>query len=120
MTELDTELIPEVYEIIEEFGKTVVLTDSRATSFGVDGTPVVSTTTQTRKITPPDPTWLKYISDDVTKANQTGAFVSAKDLTVIPKPGVKVTIDGVIFTVIQSNPIYSGELVCLYGMKLEH
>lgn len=46
-------------------------------------------------------------------------FVPAVDFAVPPKAGDTVVIDGIVFTVLESDPIYSGELAAMYVVQVK-
>jgi len=117
-TSLDIELIPEVFALIEEFGKTVTLLDEPYT-FGPTGTPTAGgPVQQTVKITPPDPDTLKWVAGDVGQAGEAGAFVAAQGLVVTMRVGLKVVIDDVVWRVVKFSTIRTGDDIALYGMGL--
>lgn len=117
-TALDIELIPEVKALIDEFGKTVTITDERLWFDELGNAFSNGAVSQTVKITPPDPDTLKYISDDTVRQSELGAFVAAQGLTITLKPGIKLTMDGVIWTVKEVSTIRTGDDIALHGLGL--
>jgi hypothetical protein len=119
-TELDTEFLEDVYEIIDEFGKVV--------TFWVYGSAVYDPTTGKEisgdatqynlKVIPPYSIELRYVDGDLIKAGDMLSGVPAKDIEFTPAKGIKVTVDSYIWTIVRVQPIYSGEWICLYLFQL--
>ena len=117
-TELDLELVPETLALINEFGKLVTLSFDDDT-FPAVGAPSTVNSQQTLKVTPPDPSILKYVPNSTAVGASTGVFVPVLGLTVPVKNGLKVTIDGVVWTTVDFNPIYTGDDIAMYGLGLK-
>ena len=119
-TELDTELLEDVFEIIAEVGKTVTFwvypgeTYSPATGTSTPG----DATQYPLKVIPPYSIDLKYVDGDLIKAGDMLSGVPAKDIEFTPAKGMSVTVGSDIWTIIQVSPIYSGEWICLYLFQL--
>lgn len=115
-TELDTELIPAVFDCIEEFGKSISFVTE--TTPGVYSALTGETTgevesTVVRKVTPPEAANERFIDGDVVKRGDLVTFVAAKDLTFTVINGMKILFDGDTFKVVQVTKIYSGDDVAL-------
>lgn len=117
-TELDLELVPETLALINEFGKQVVLSFDEDT-FSDIGAPTPTNYQQTLRVTPPDPTILQFVPNSTVVGASTGVFVPASGLIVPVKNGLKVTIDGVIWTTVAFSPIYTGDDIAMYGLGLK-
>jgi len=119
-TELDIEMLEDVFEIIAEVGKTVTFwiypgeTYSPATGTITPG----DATQYNLKAIPPYSIDLKYVDGDLIKAGDMLSGVPAKDIAFAPAKGIKVTVDDAIWEIIQVAPIYSGEWICLYLFQL--
>lgn len=118
-TALDDELIPEVFALLQEFGKDAVLASEvkAFTAAGVKST--TSSASGTFKITPPDPDTLKYVGGTGVQEASVGCFVASQGLTVPIKNDMTVTYDGLTHTVVAFSKIYTGELVALYALALK-
>jgi len=117
-TALDIRLGPKVISLIDKYGKSVTITDD-SVIFDSVGSPVTNPVSQQVKITPPDVATLKYISGDNIVSGEQGAFVAASPLTITMKAGLKVTIDGEVWTVVNVTNIYTGEDIAAYGMRMK-
>lgn len=117
-TELDRELVPETLALINEFGKLVALSFDEDT-FPDVGAPTTVNYQQSIRCTLPDPTTLKYVPNSTSTDASTGIFIPALGLTVPVRNGLKVTIDGVIWTVCGYGPIYTGDDIALYALGLK-
>ncbi len=119
-TELDEELLEDVFDLIDEVGKTV--------TFWVYGSETYDPVTGKRttgdvtefdlKVIPPYEVSLKYVDGDVVRIGDLLTGVPAKDIAFTPERGIRVTIDSSIWVIKRVGPIYSGERICLYLMQL--
>jgi len=119
-TELDIELIDDVYDLINELGKTV--------TFWVYGSETYDPTTgkqstgdatqYNKKVIPPYEVELKYVDGDFIRIGDMISGVPAKDIQFTPERGIKVTIDSAVWEIKRVSPIYSGERICLYLFQL--
>jgi len=119
-TELDIELLEDVFDIIDEFGKTVTFwvygSESYDPATGKNTTGDV--TEYDKKVIPPYSVDLKYVNGDVIKAGDMLSGVPAKDIEFTPERGIKVSIDSGIWAIQRVSPIYSGEWIALYLFQL--
>lgn len=119
-TDLDDEMIPEVYSIIQELGKTAVFHNyteefyDPATGDRAQGNP----TNYSLRVIPPYAYELKYINGDIIKVGDMQSGVAASGLEFTPRQGMKVTIDSTVWQIVRTNPIYSGERIALYMLQL--
>jgi len=104
-TELDKELVPEVYTLIDELGEAVIFEVADGLLYSL-------------KITPPEPFQDSFIDNDVIREGDLTTYVAAKDIPFTPAPGIKMTLESKDYTVIKVSPIYTGELIALYTLHL--
>ena len=119
-TELDTELLEDVFDIIDEFGKRVTFWVYGWAAYDpATGKETTGDATQyDKKVLPPYSVDLKYVDGDVIKAGDMLSGVSAKDIEFTPAKGIKVTVDDDIWAIQRVRPIYSGEWIALYLLQL--
>jgi hypothetical protein len=119
-TELDEELLDDVYDLIDELGKTVTFwlygSDSYNPATGKQSTG--DATQYNLKVIPPYEVELKYVDGDLVRIGDLVSGVPAKNIQFIPERGIKVTIDSAIWEIMRVTPIYSGEWICLYLFQL--
>jgi hypothetical protein len=119
-TELDEELLDDVYDLIDELGKTVTFwlygSDSYNPATGKQSTG--DATQYNLKVIPPYEVELKYVDGDLVRIGDLVSGVPAKNIQFIPERGIKVTIDSAIWEIMRVTPIYSGEWICLYIFQL--
>ena len=126
-TELDTDLVPLVTELLPEFGKDATFevvtkaydeTTGRATPTGA--------TSVVRKVTPPGPVSRRFGGDDsrvqsggdVAVQSELECYLGAGGLTFTPSPGQKVTLDSDAYIITTVEPVYTGELVAIYRLVM--
>lgn len=119
-TELDTDLLEAVEDIIDELGKTVSFWVYGSASYDVaTGKQTTGDATEyEKKVIPPYEMELRYVDGDVVKIGDVMTGVPAKDIEFTPEKGMSVTIGSDIWVITRVSPIYSGEMICLYLMQL--
>lgn len=119
-TELDTELLEDVFDIIAELGKTVTFWVYGSETYNpATGKQTTGDATQYNlKVLPPYSIELKYVDGDVIKAGDMLSGVPAKDIEFTPARGMSVTLGDDIWVIKQVSPIYSGEWIALYLFQL--
>lgn len=119
-TVLDTEILPEVLDVIETYGKTVTVSQVGVGTYdpttGV-GTPD-STTPYSAKASPPDRFDNALIDNDNIQVGDTYIIFAGQGLAFTPRVGMKVTIDSVIWRCIAVTPFYSGEQIAAWEVHL--
>lgn len=119
-TELDEELLDDVYDLIDELGKTVTFWLYGSANYnpatGKQTTGDVSP--YNKKVIPPYDVELKYVDGDVIRIGDMVSGLPAKNIQFTPERGIKVTIDSAVWEIQRVSPIYSGERICLYLMQL--
>ena len=119
-TALDISLSPKVLDIIDRLGKTVVFHNYTEEVYD----PTVgeriqgNSTDYSLKVIPPYEYALKYIDGDIIKIGDMQTGVPSSGLEFEPRQGMKVTIDEIVWQVIRTKPIYSGERIALYMLQL--
>ena len=122
MTDLDTELIPEIYNIVDEFG-------INATFYvdfidPEDYSPLTGHTTEdtdagvVRKVTPPEDYADFFIDGDLIQHGDVRIYLPSQNITFTPELGMKVSIGSSDWRAIAIDPIYSGEEICIYKIQM--
>ena len=119
-TELDTELLEDVYDIIDEFGKVVTFwVYGSAVYDPLTGKETLGDATQYNlKVIPPYSVELRYVDGDLIKAGDMLSGVPSKDILFTPVKGMSVSVGSDIWTIERVSPVYSGEWICLYLFQL--
>ena len=119
-TELDLELLDDVYDLVDEIGKTVTFWVYGAATYDpATGKETTGDATQyNKKVIPPYEIELKYVDGDVVRTGDMVSGVPAKNIQFAPERGIKVTIDSAVWEIQRVSPIYSGERICLYLFQL--
>jgi len=119
-TSLDLILVPKVYSLIDELGRSVSF--SSVTSSAYDPTTGVTsqaTSAKTAKATPPAPYNIMYVDGDIIESGDMETLIAAQGLTWTPVVGMAMTwASGNVWRVVSVKPIYSGESVCAYSLQL--
>lgn len=121
-TKLDRTMVPKVHSIIQKYGKLVTFQRSLSGAYDpLTGTTAQGTTASYQvKVTPP--------SGEVQRREEgsgnlpvvlTRIYLPAKDLTFTPTKDMTVIVDGTTFRITQIEPVYTGELIALYGLTIE-
>jgi hypothetical protein len=120
-TELDIEAALAALELINENGKAAVFSNYTAATYSVSTGKVTagSPATFNKKIIPPYPYEQKLVDGDVVRVDDMQTGVAASGLGFTPERlKTTVTIDNKIWTIVNIQPIYSGEDVALYLLQL--
>ena len=120
-TALDRKFVPKVLSMIEKYGKTVeikIYTDAvYAPTTGE--TTLGAYTRYVKKIIPPYPYEQKYVDGDIIKQGDLQTGIAGSGLGFTPEPGLtKITIDSLIWSIVNMQPIYSGEQIALFLLQL--
>lgn len=119
-TDLDIKLSPKVLAIINKLGKTAIFHNYTEEVYD----PTVgerlqgNSTDYSQKIIPPYEYALKYIDGDIIKVGDMQTGVASSGLEFEPRQGMKITIDEVVWQIIKTKPIYTGERIALYMLQL--
>jgi len=118
-TELDDDLIPDVTELLADFGKNATFSDPASKSYNPrdGGTDEGTVTEYTWKVTPPVQTNM-YVDADLKQGRLWRAFIAAEDITFIPTKGYKVTLASDEWQIHEIKTIYAGNLVAGYTLWL--
>lgn len=117
-TPLDTELIPEIIALLNELGKTVQLVSPPAT-VDISTQTVGASTTETTKITPPEPIDHRMVGGDTYRYGDAQCYMKP-DVSVAPTTRSKVIIDGESWSVIEAGKVYTGDEIGLYKLVLRN
>lgn len=121
MTELDEEIGPIAYEVIQEYGKAITYT--------VTGLAMYDKATG-KAVAPEDEKPIKAVVEDATGVYQNGTLIEKADKKIMlsrqafvetfgevePTPSDRFGVDGIVYTVGEKGVkrIYSGDLVAAY------
>jgi hypothetical protein len=119
-TVLDKEILPEVVEILNEYGK--ILNYYMYPSYSYDettgkGTEGASSIINAKSI-PPYEVKLEYVDGDLVQVGDMLTGVAGLDIEFTPDLGIEVKFDGQTWRVVRYEPIYSGERIALYLFQL--
>ena len=119
-TVLDDELLEAVYDIIDEFGKIVTFWIYPDQDYDptIGENTLGDPTQYSKKVIPPYQINLKYVDGKLIKLGDLLTGIAAQDIEFTPTLKMKITIDSNIWTIININPIYSGEQIALYLLQL--
>jgi hypothetical protein len=119
-TDLDTELIPEILSIINEYGKTVIFEtwtskvyDPTTGSITKDGA-----TDHSHKVSPPEGYETKYIDGNLIQVGDRKIYLPASGLEFTPKAGIQVLIDDVKWKIKKVDEIFTGEQKGLFEIQV--
>ncbi len=120
-TEFDLIFVPLAFELIDEFGKTVVVTEVDVPSSYNPKTGLVTEDpiTHTIKIIPPDMFKKAFVDGDLIETGKHVTGFAAQGLAFTPRNGMTLDLDGEIHTETVMKPIYSGDEIALYIMEFE-
>jgi hypothetical protein len=104
--------------MLRKYGKlrTVVHTEVGAYDATTGKNAVTQTTFQVPMVT--FPYEIKFINNTTIKMTDLWGLFSAQALTVVPQPGDKLTIDGVVFTFERVQPMSPGGVAVYYECHL--
>lgn len=119
-TELDDELLEDVFELVDEVGKTVEFYLYPDAEFDPIESELNtgSVATVTKKVIPPFNVDARQVKGDLVRIDDMFTGVPGKDLEFIIECGIQVGFDSMMWKVQRFMPIYSGEQVCLYILQL--
>lgn len=117
MTDLDDELIPEVFAIVAELGKNMSFAVAVQTYSATTGKTTDVVTTHVWKCSPPFPvtdTYRMGMSAATDRMAENVIYAPAQGIPFVPALGQKVTFDGQTLTLVEVKSLYSGDLVACY------
>lgn len=120
-TTLDIEAALAALELIDENGKAVSFVHNASATYSPSTGKVTggSPAPFNKKIVPPYPYEQKLVDGDVIRVDDMRTGVAASGLGFTPeRMKTTVTIDSRIWTVVNVQPIYSGEDVAMYLLQL--
>lgn len=121
-TTLDTELIPEILEIIQELGITGTFTTQSSTDSktynATTGSGTESTTDYTEEISPILQYNERYIDGDLIQKEDSYIYLAASGISFTPIKDMIVTILSIVWNVVEIKPIYTGEEIGAYKLQL--
>lgn len=119
-TAFDEIFVPLALELLEEFGKTVSITERAATDSYNPKTGSVNAdpSSFTIKIIPPDKFKDFYVDGDLIEEGDLLTGFAASGLEFTPTKGMIIDLDGTDWTMVDLRAIYSGDDIALYETKL--
>jgi len=121
-TELDADLVPEVATLInDELGTDAVFKVLTAGGvYQLPGSNISAPTYSdvTVKITPPSPFGAFLIDGDIIQSGDMKTLIAAQGITFTPVVEQRVVFASQSWRIVSVGPIYSGDLVCAYGLQL--
>jgi hypothetical protein len=120
LTDLDIELGPEVFEIIDEFGKTVMIQPRTRSDYdpATGKATITEELTFYPKVSPPAQFKQKYIDGTNVKVGDMYVILPTQGLTFTPAKDMSVTIDSVKYAVVILQPLYTGEAIAAWILQL--
>lgn len=117
MTSLDDDLVPAVLELVDELGAAATYV-SIQTEYDPATTDVaVARQNFTIKMTPPQAA-KEFAEGETFGVRDLETIIAASGLEFTPKLGDKVTFQGTTYAVVGVPPIYSGDSICAYTLRL--
>lgn len=130
MTEFDDIFVPLAFELIDEFGKLTTFTEAQQ-----DGAynpklgkvdPITAVEHLNVKISPPSSSVRQFTERDLLEEGeqlclihtQGNAFTAQANWIEKSGKGWKILIDGVTWTIVIGMPIYSGEKIAAWKLKI--
>lgn len=119
MTALDDRMRQVALDLIETFGKVVTYTPTtRARNESTGETPETPGTPVALKVSPPEKFSRKLVDGNAIKKDDLQISLAAKDLAFTPVLNDLVTIDTVVYSVTDVNPVFSGEQEAIWTLQL--
>lgn len=120
-TALDDSLVPKVAELINtKVGTDAVFFEVASQSYDTRTGEVAASepTQRTAKIAPPFKK-TSFKDGQLVQSSHFESVLAAQGLAWTPVNGMKVTHGGLTYRLTEATPIYSGDLVCAFMLKLE-
>lgn len=117
MTELDDISLPEIKDVIDLYGKSMTFTIETKTYNPATGGVSTSSASYTTIASPPFKYKIQYVNHDNIRLDDLRVIIPAYRSTFTPVEGMKVTIDGRQLVALRVDPIYSGDLICVWDVQ---
>jgi hypothetical protein len=116
---LDSTFGPLAKNLIGKFGKRATLRRVTSAFSAATGRNTESTADTTVVVTPPAPFARKYIDNTSVLEGDAQCSVARQGLAVVPTAATdKLIVDGVTWTIVGVESVYSGELVAMYTLHI--
>lgn len=115
---LDQQMRALAVDLINEYGKTIKLTREITTFDPSTGQTVTTETDYSVVSTPPADFSRSRVDGTLIQQGDMYIEIAAQGLAIAPEDTDKVTIDGQVWSIVGISPVYSGELVTMYGLQL--
>lgn len=119
MTVLDAKLRDAAKATLDKYGTSVTWHSIAKSGYTpASGSAASSDTAHSVKISPPSPVTGLTVGNDAIEDGEANTNIAAKDLAFTPAIGDEVEIDGERWVAQQVSPVYSGDLVAIYKVRL--
>lgn len=120
MTALDDKMVPKAFQLIAKLGKLVrfVVVSGGAYDPTTQTMTGETTTNVDAKTSPPTRVSEKLIDGDNVRFGDLVIYLPAQGLTFVPKIEHTVVIDSRTYRILEVGPIYSGEQIALYEIRV--
>jgi len=116
-TELDLELLPEVLDVIQTYGRDATFTSAPTAYSPATGAATPGTSLGTVKVSPPAVD-RKLMDEDLIQQGDTAVLVAGSGLAFTPAVNQTLTISGQVWGVVAVTEFHSGEQICAWGLHL--
>lgn len=113
---LDATLRPLAKRLHEDYGKSSTLTVVTEGTYSGGQYSGGSTATHTVFCTPPKRFRQDQIDGERVRQDDFTTTIPAKDLSVVPNNTDTLTFDGVVYSIVNVTPVYSGAEVAMYEL----
>jgi hypothetical protein len=121
LTALDAKLLPKTLALVAKYGKQMSFAVP-ASGYTFDSSTGVGTpgaiTTYVETCTPPDKYKDSFVNGDTIQEGDVWIILPAMNLAFTPMKTQQVTFDGNTWVIVQLDPLYSGDSVCAYELRL--
>jgi len=123
MTDLDDALVPAAFDLVEQFGTNFTFTIVTDQGTFVAATNSITGKVEqsfTRKSSPPSAFKQRYVDGKTIKESDLKIVIAAKGIALEPKLNMKVVHDatGIQYKGLVINPLYSGDLIAAWIVRL--
>lgn len=120
-TSLDKTLVPAAFNIIEKLGTNMtftIVTDEGTFDPATNSISGVVEQTFVRKASPPSKFSQKFLNGKTIKENDLKTVVAAQDIPLAPQLNMKVVHAGITYKGLVINPLFSGDDIAAWIVRL--
>jgi hypothetical protein len=120
VTALDTKILPKVVTLLNKYGKDIdfIVPASQTHNPDTGKVTTVPGTTYTVKGSPPDRYDSRLIDGAAIKADDSRTIIAAQGIQFTPELSMRVEFDSYTWAIAHVMPIYSGESIAAYEIRL--